>query len=72
MLGGLAISHERVLVALILLVPIAGVTVWLVVRIVLAAKSRSVLGITCAVTPLFAYCSAQWILPGGNIIETVG
>jgi hypothetical protein len=69
-LSGLAISQELVIVAIFLLVPTTGVAVWVVVRIVFAAKSRSILGITSAViAALFAYLSAQWILPGQDIIE---
>ncbi|TGN97927.1 hypothetical protein [Burkholderia sp. USMB20] len=69
-LSALAISHELLLVALFLLIPTAGVAVWLVVRIVYAAKSRSILGITSAViAAVFAYLSAQWILPGRDILE---
>ncbi|WP_124835807.1 hypothetical protein [Burkholderia sp. Bp9031] len=69
-LTALAISHGLVPVALLLLVPTAGIAVWLVLRMVVAAKSRSLLGATSAViAAMFAYFSAQWILPGRDSLE---
>jgi hypothetical protein len=70
LLTRLAILRELIPLVLMLLIPTAMVATWAVARFVFAASSKNVYGITSAVVAaLFAYFSAQWILPSRDAIK---
>ena len=66
----LAVSNGQIMIVLLLLVPVAGVAVWLAIGLFYAVRFPRVLRMTsCLISGMFVYLSAQWILPGRGAVD---
>lgn len=66
----LALSNGLFVVSLMLLVSVAGATIWLAIRFFSAVKSVRLLRATSSLIAIvFMYLSAQWILPGRTAVQ---
>ncbi|WP_146014341.1 hypothetical protein [Paraburkholderia rhynchosiae] len=70
LMSTVAISNDLFIISLLLLAPAACVAVWIAIGLFYAVKSARVLRLTsCLVAAMFAYFSAQWLLPGHDAVQ---